>query len=256
VVRWGGARWAWLGVALTVVWLAACGGGRGSTLGPERHLEIAAGAQGRASTPVAAAAGPLAPGEYYTSLFEPTFTYTVGDGWALQAETEGVVVLRRPVGDQPEGLLVFVLSPARADAVVLDDPICTTEACKDAARDRSMPFPDEYFAYLAQQQEVTASDVGPATLLGREGSVADVAVTDRPDGLPCAATTSCIALLVERQPVTTPHGFLAGDRERVWDVGTGNDRLIVMARVAAAVADSFDLLVQDALGVLTTINFA
>jgi hypothetical protein len=252
----GDARRAWGWVAFGVVALAACSSGQGSTLGSERRVEEAAGAQGRASTPIAAAAGPLAPGNYYTSLFEPTFTYTVPDGWALEAETEGVVVLRRPVRDQPQGVQVFVVSPARADTVVLDDPLCPTEDCKKAARDRSLQMPDDYIAYLAQQQGVTVSDVGPATLLGRQGSVADVAVTDRPDGLPCPATTSCLTLLVERQPVITPHGFFAGDRQRVWDVGKGNDRLVVMLRVHNAVLDSFDQLVQDSFGVLTTINFA
>lgn len=225
-------------------------------MGSERRLEVNAGALGRASTPVAAAAGPLAPGSYYTSLFEPTFTYTVPDGWALEAETEGVVVLRRPVRDQPQGVLVFVLSPARADTVVLDNPICLTEACKKAALDRSLQMPDDYIAYLAQQQEVTVSEVGSATLLGRDGSVADVAVTDRPADLPCPATRSCLTLLVERQPVITPHGFFAGDRQRVWDVGKGDNRLIVMARVQPTVADLFDQLQQDALGVLTTVSFA
>jgi hypothetical protein len=239
---------------LAVVTLAACGPGRGSTLGSERHLDVAAGAQGLASTPVAAAAGPLAPGTYYTSLFEPTLTYTVAEGWDLLAETEGVVFLGRDVGNERQGLSVTILSPARANAVVLGDPISQPDETDDAVLRRSLRMPDDYIAYLAEQDELTVSEVEPATLLDREGSVASVAVTDRPDDLPCPPTTSCLKLLLEQQPVVTPHGFFAGERARVWDLGAGNDRLIVMVRVSAAVADSFDQLVQDALGVLTTVS--
>lgn len=174
---------------LAVVALAACGRGSGSTLGEERHLEVAAGAQGRASTPVAAAAGPLAPGTYYTSLFEPTFTYTVAEGWHLFAETEAVVFLGRDVGSERQGLSVTILSPARADAVVLGDPISQRDESDAVVLRRSLRMPDDYIAYLAEQDELTVSEVEPATLLGQEGSGATVAVTDRPDDLPSATGT-------------------------------------------------------------------
>jgi hypothetical protein len=240
---------------LAVVALAACGPGHGSTLGSERHLEVAAGAQGRASTPVAAAAGPLAPGTYYTSLFERTLTYTVDEGWGLLAESEAVVFLARDVGGERQGLTVTILSPVTADTVVLGDPIRLPDESPRAALRRSLPMPDDYIAYLAEQPELTVSEVGAATLLGREGSVANVVVTDRPGDLPCPPTTSCLTLLLEQRPVVTSHGFFAGERARVWDLGAGNDRLIVMVRVAAAVANSFDQLVQDALGLLATVSF-
>ncbi|MEX2434004.1 MAG: hypothetical protein WEA49_11730 [Acidimicrobiia bacterium] len=132
-----------------VLTLAACGQGRGTRLGGVRDLEVAAGAQGRASTPVAAAAGSLAPGAYYTALFEPTFTYTVPDAWQLLAETEGVVVLSRDVAGERQGLLITILSPVRTRAVVLDDPITApSEGSKSLVR-RSESMPDDYLAYLA-----------------------------------------------------------------------------------------------------------
>lgn len=240
---------------LAAVAIAACSPGRGSKLGSERHLEVAAGAQGRASTPVAAAAGPLAPGKYYTSLFEPTFTYTVADGWGLVAETEGVVFLGRDVGSERQGLTITILSPVRTDARVLRDPTFRPDQSPKSDLRRSLPIPDDYIAYLAQQDALMVSEVEPATLWGREGKVADVVVTDRPGGLPCPPSVSCLALLLENRPQVTRHGVYAGERARVWDVGTGNDRLIVMVRISATVADSFDRLVQDALGVLTTVNF-
>jgi hypothetical protein len=240
---------------LVAVLLAACGARHGSKLGAERHLESAAGAPGRASTPVAASAGPLVPGEYYTSLFGPTFTYTVGDGWRLTAETPGVVVLQQDVGTEREGLTITISSPARSDTVVLRDPITPPGETDDEQLRRSLPMPEDYIAYLAQHQVLGVSDVAPATLLGRPGTVADVAVTDQPAPF-CSATMSCLALLLERRPAVAPHGFYAGELERVWDLGGGRDRLIVMVRVAPALADSFEQLVPGALGVLDTVNFA
>jgi hypothetical protein len=246
---------SFLCVVLAVLALAACGSSRGTRLGGVRDLEVAAGAQGRASTPVAAAAGSLAPGDYYTALFEPTFTYTVPSGWQLLAESEGVVVLSREVAGQPQGLIITILSPVRTRAAVLDDPITRPSEERRALVRRSVSMPEEYLAYLASQSLLTVSEAEPATLLGRDGSVADVAVTDRPGDLPCPATTSCLALLLERQPVVIHHGFFQGERERVWDVGAGADRLIAMVRVSASAALLFDQLVQDALDVVSSIEF-
>ncbi|MBA2327889.1 MAG: hypothetical protein H0V95_14775 [Actinobacteria bacterium] len=252
----GDRRRAVVCVVLALAAFAACAPGHGGTLGSKRHLEVAAGAQGRASTPVAAAAGPLAPGEYYTSLFEPTITYTVPEGWELGAETEGVVFLGRDIGSERQAVSVTILSPAQAGAAVLDDPVSLPDESDEALVHRSMPVPGDYLSYLAKHQELMVSGVQSTTLLGREGSVADVAVTDRPGDLSCPATTSCLTLLLEQQPGVTPHGFVAGEQERVWDLGAGDDRLIVMVRVAPAVADSFDRLVQDAMSVLASVHFA
>lgn len=240
---------------LAVVALTACGPGRGTRLGPERHLEVAAGAQGRASTPVAAAAGPLAPGTYYTSLFEPTFTYTVPDGWVLVGETEGGVFLGRDVGSERQAVTLDIFSPVRTDAVVLGDPIKPPDENNADALRRSSPLPDDYIAYLGGLKELTVSAVRPATLLGREGSVADVAVTNTPAGLPCVSPVSCLTLLLEKRPTVTQHGFFVGDHAWVWDLGAGNDRLIVIARSGATVEGSFEQLMQDTLGVLATVRF-
>ena len=189
-------------------------------------------------------------------MFEPTFTYTVAEGWSLIAETEGLVYLGRDVGGDRQGLTVTILSPVKTEAVVLDEPISQPDESDEAITSRSSQMPEDYVVYLTEQGELTVSEVERVAFLDRDGSLATVAVTDRPGDLPCSPTAPCLKLLLERKPAVAPHSFYAGERARVWDLGAGNDRLIVMARVRAEVADSFEQLVSDALGVLATINFA
>jgi hypothetical protein len=137
-------------------------------------LDLHSGAQGEdtAATP---AVGPLEPGPYAPTVFEPAMRFQVGEGWALAYETQEHILLFVGDPELPGSIYVFGVS---SKTKVTPTPVAEADDTAPA----SEPFPADYEAWL---RAVPHLDVGPrrATEIGgAPGFAVDVDLSGLPTG--------------------------------------------------------------------------
>ena len=114
-----------------------------------------------AAGPIALSSGPLSPGSYRTTRFEPAVSFSVGPGWRGDGEARAVFV----IGDvATRGTLAF----AHIDRVF-------------EANGAVAPPPDDLIGWLGEQPGIAVDTPRDVSIGGVEGSSVDVAVGDQRD---------------------------------------------------------------------------
>lgn len=110
--------------------------------------------------PFAIRAGTLTPGPYTTTAFQPTLTFTVGDGWnGMFPDDSDEIALN----DSQEGLFAITR---------------VTQVIDPATRVTAIPVPDDLIAWFTTHPQLTAEAPRPVTIAGLSGRSVDVVVTD------------------------------------------------------------------------------
>jgi hypothetical protein len=170
-------------VLVAIALLASCGTEDDPDAGSSTTyvLDLHSGAQDEdtAATP---AVGPLEPGPYAPSAFEPAMRFQVGEGWALAYETQEHILLFVGDPERPGSIYVFGVS---AGTKVTPTPVSDGDDTAPA----SEPFPADYEAWL---RAVPYVDVGPRRAVevgGATGFAVDVDLSGLPPGRCLSADT-------------------------------------------------------------------
>jgi hypothetical protein len=196
----------WAVTAACLLTLSACGDDSGSSE-PSRsyRLELAAGAPSRSSGATVLATGPLAPGRYVTPNFSPRLTFTVGNGWVLDAESSSQLQLYR--GSDPDA--AFLGIAVLDDLAVPENPFPSFEGeslydpSAALRRYETRPAPHDFIGYLDQLDHIEVGPRAPLTIGGWAGQQADGRTEDL-SGLPgvCGgAPGPCFILVIALEPV-------------------------------------------------------
>jgi hypothetical protein len=142
-------------VALFVAGLApACGGADGTPEGAPATPASAAVQTAPAGTTLPASA-PIPAGPYVTEVFEPPFSFTLGEGWGSASEATGELVINHGSITLERSVVFFTL----ADVYRPDGSIA--------------PVPDDLLAFLKAHPDLRVSEPEPVTVGGLTGVQVD-----------------------------------------------------------------------------------
>ena len=110
--------------------------------------------------------GPLQPGTYRTTVFQPALSYTVPEGWVNAEDLIGNVLLYRK-DDPQEGFVGGSYMGIYAD-------VRAPEGCQETTADGVGHTPADLVAWLARQPGLATSRPQPVQVAGQEGLVVDV----------------------------------------------------------------------------------
>ena len=126
------------------------------------------------------AGGPLEPGGYRTTTFEPAVSFRVGAGWEVPvAETPGSFTIGRDV-DPTAPLDGKYLTFARV-AQVFSTPLLTDDQLRGARGRYLRPAPRDLVAWLRDHPYLDVSQPKRVRVGGLAATQVDVAVADVPD---------------------------------------------------------------------------
>lgn len=184
--------------------------------------------------------GRIPAGHYTSSVFMPTVTFDLGEGWqAYQPEAVDVLLFGK------EGKGVSFLNPARWEGVIdpsrewLESPL-PPEALQ--------PVPDDLLRWSLDHPRYESSEPAPAFIGGAAGFSIDQAVVSgyQYEGCPAA----CVLLYEGSGGVA---GSIAGYLER--NIFLDVDGVLVVINVSAP-AEEFEEFLAEAQLVLATVTFA
>jgi hypothetical protein len=185
--------------------------------------------------------GPLPAGEYETEVFEPAFSFRVGEGWDV------------PFPDLPDVVVLGVEGTQGASSVGFSTPKEVFDPSKPAEQ-VAVPAPETVDGWVAWFREHPSLDTGdpvPASVGGVEGTRFDMVVSSAPEDYPEACGEPCVPGYPVSDPATA-FDFFPGDKERIVILEVGGEPVLVNA---AAPEDEFEAFLPEAQQVLDTVEW-
>jgi hypothetical protein len=259
--RRGRAGGVWLALVLVLVaGVGACKGNGGEEPGRRVSLSATNTTGGTTGTTAAGpegrplpAGGPLEPGRYRTTVFEPAASFRVGPGWEVPvAESPASFTLGRdidPTAPADGKYLVFL----RVEEV-FTTPMLTDDQLRGSQTKYVRPVPADLVGWLRRHRYLATSAPARVRVGGVPGTRFDVRVKDLPDQPDTCVDLNpkqCVFLF----PFPDSHDAWAeveGPPSRMYVLDTG--RLPLVISVAAPAAERAAFLAQAA-EVLKTVRF-
>ena len=146
--------------------------------------------------------GDLAPGTYTTTVFQPTLTYTVGEGWANMEDLPGNFLLIPP-GGSLEGVNAMT-----SDFIGVYTSVVPPLPCTEQAASSTITTPQAYVDWLRAQPQLATTEPSKVTFGGLTGLQIDVSlVVDQACSDPAIADAYALAVLGTRSSQLT-HGVV------------------------------------------------
>ena len=218
----------WLLIAFVILTTSACAGGAGS---PGEILE-------KPSSTVAATGSTredIPAGEYTTKNFEPTLSFTLGEGWQL-----GIPDLRYVV-DIELGMSSGIDFMNVRNVYDANNPL----------HSESNRAPDDMVAWLQQHPYLDAERPQPVAIGGVEGKQFDVSVPKMPEESPPGCRGPCLPLF-ELAPGLS-FAMAEGEKERFIVLEGVEGKTVTIA--AGAPVEEFGAFIPKAQKVLKSVEW-
>jgi hypothetical protein len=134
--------------------------------------------------------GDLPPGTYTTTVFHPTLTYTVGEGWANMEDLPGNFLLVPPGGS------LAGVNANTSDFIGVYTSVTPPLPCVERAASPTITSPQAYVDWLRAQPQLATTDPTSVTVGGLTGLQVDVSlVADQACSDPAIADAFALVVL-------------------------------------------------------------
>ena len=217
----------WLLIAFVILTVSACAGGAGSLSELlEKPSSTAATGSTREDIPA---------GEYTTKNFEPTLSFTLGEGWQSGIpDLRYVVDIERGISSGIDFMNVRYVYDA-------NNPL----------HSESNPAPDDMVAWLQQHPYLDAERPQPVAIGGVEGKQFDVSVPKMPEEFPPGCGGPCLPLF-ELAPGLS-FAMAEGEKERFIVLEGVEGKTVTIA--AGAPVEEFEVFLPKAQKVLKSVEW-
>lgn len=217
----------WLLIAFVILTASACAGGAGS---PGELLEKPSSTAATGST-----REDIPAGEYTTKNFEPTLSFTLGEGWQSGIpDLRYVVDIERGISSGIDFMNVRYVYDA-------NNPL----------HSESNPAPDDMVAWLQQHPYLDAERPQPVAIGGVEGKQFDVSVPKMPEESPPGCGGPCLPLF-ELAPGLS-FAMAEGEKERFIVLEGVEGKTVTIA--AGAPVEEFEAFIPKAQKVLKSVEW-
>jgi hypothetical protein len=217
----------WLLIAFVILTASACAGGAGSL---SELLEKPSSTASTGST-----REDIPAGEYTTKNFEPTLSFTLGEGWQSGIpDLRYVVDIERGISSGIDFMNVRYVYDA-------NNPL----------HSESNPAPDDMVAWLEQHPYLDAERPQPVAIGGVEGKQFDVSVPKMPEESPPGCGGPCLPLF-ELAPGLS-FAMAEGEKERFIVLEGVEGKTVTIA--AGAPVEEFEAFIPKAQKVLKSVEW-
>jgi hypothetical protein len=185
--------------------------------------------------------GPLPAGEYETEVFEPAFSFRVGEGWDV------------PFPDLPDVVVLGVEGTQGASSVGFATPEEVFDPSKPAEQ-VAVPAPetaDGWVAWLQEHPSLDAEEPVSTSVGGVEGTQLDVAVASVPEDYPEVCGEPCVPGWRVSDPATA-FDFFPGEKGRIAVLEVEGEPVLV---TTSAPEEEFEGFLPEAQEVLDTVEW-
>jgi len=218
----------WLLIAFVILIASACAGGAGS---PGELL----GKQSSTAAATRSTREDIPAGEYTTKNFEPTLSFTLGEGWQLVIpDQRHVVDIERGIASGIDFMNVRYVYDA-------NNPL----------HSGSNPAPSDMVAWLEQHPYLDAEKPQPVAIGGVEGKQFDVSAPKMPEESPPGCGGPCVPLF-ELAPGLS-FAMAEGEKERFIVLEGVEGKTVTIA--AGAPVEEFEAFIPKAQKVLKSVEW-
>ena len=193
--------------------------------------------------------GPLEPGEYTTTVFEPTLTYSVPAGWANMEDLPGNFLLVPPGGD------LAGVNPMTSDFIGVYSSVAAPSICDEGVDGNVERSAAAMVEWMQQQPALVVSEPLPVTVGGLDGLQIDVALSESEACSDPAIADSYALVIIGVGPSHLTHGVVPDYRLRLMLLDSGNGVLAVELADAPAGGSDFDDWWTAAADITDTFDF-